>query len=71
MDAPPQDPSRKAASRRLKTFDEDDIVRYSPGLDVPVVGLVRDRHEYKEMREIALIYGLRLSFGKKTERTDP
>lgn len=31
------------------------------GLDIPIVGLVRDRGEYREMREIALIYGAALS----------
>ena len=46
-----------ARPRKLKTFDEDDIVRYSLALDVPIVGLVRNRDEYKEMREMALITG--------------
>lgn len=50
---------------KLQTFDEDDIVRYSMGQDVPIVGLVRDRSEYREMREIALIYGATLGLGKK------
>ncbi|HVL48786.1 MAG TPA: hypothetical protein VM889_09540 [Candidatus Thermoplasmatota archaeon] len=47
-------------SKKMQTFDDDDIVRFSMGLDVPIVGLVRNRDEYKEMREIALIYGLAL-----------
>ena len=52
--APEPSPSRP---KKLKTFDEDDIVRYSLALDVPIVGLVRNREEYKEMREMALITG--------------
>jgi hypothetical protein len=50
--------------KKWQTFDEDDIVRYSMGLEVPIVGLVRNRDEYKEMREIALIYGFALGLKK-------
>lgn len=52
-------------ARKLQAFDEDDIVRYSLGHDVPIVGLVRDRVEYREMREIALINGVALGLPKK------
>lgn len=51
--------------RKLQAFDDDDIVRYSMGLDVPIVGLVRDRGEYREMREIALINGVAIGLPKK------
>lgn len=57
--------SRGNAPRKMRTFDDDDIVRYSVGLDVPIVGLVRDRSEYKEMREMALITGMILGLGNR------
>lgn len=59
MDGPSSTPAARAPARpkKLKTFDDDDIVRYAPALDVPIVGLVRSRDEYKEMREMSLIHG--------------
>lgn len=60
--------SRGLAPRKLKTFDDDDIVRYSMGPDVPIVGLVRDRSEYKEMREMALITGTILGLNRRERR---
>lgn len=60
--------SRGHAPRKLKTFDDDDIVRYSMGPDVPIVGLVRDRSEYKEMREMALITGTILGLNRRERR---
>lgn len=51
-------PARPA--KKLQSFDDDDIVRYSVGLDVPIVGMVRNRNDYKEMREISLIFGYTL-----------
>lgn len=44
--------------KRLRALEEDDIVRYAPDLDLPIVGLVRDKDEYREFREIALISGV-------------
>lgn len=58
-------------SRKLQSFDDDDIVRYSMGPDVPIVGLVRDRIEYREMREIALINGVALGLPKKRLGAEP
>lgn len=63
----PAPPAPARPSRKFKSFDDDDIVRYSMTLDVPIVGLVRNRNEYKEMREIALIYGTTLGIAGKAE----
>lgn len=60
------DTARKGAhpAKKLQSFDEDDIVRYSLGHDVPIVGMVRNRDDYKEMREISLIFGYTLGMAR-------
>lgn len=59
------------SARKLQAFDDDDIIRYSMAPEVPIVGLVRDRGEYREMREIALIYGTVLGLPKKRAAAEP
>jgi len=59
------------APKKLQSFDDDDIVRYSVGLDVPIVGIVRNRDEYKEMREISLIFGYTLGANRVRAKEAP
>ncbi|MHB8586278.1 MAG: hypothetical protein ACYDDF_10655 [Thermoplasmatota archaeon] len=56
--------SREPERKKLQMFEDDEIVRYSAGPDVPVVGLLRDSDAMREAREMAVIFGAALSIPK-------
>ncbi len=51
------------ARKRLHIIDDGDLVRIAYGLEMPIVGAVREGREAREMREMALICGFSFNLG--------
>ncbi len=58
------------AEKQARVMEDGDIVKYSLGLDVPVVGLVRDRGTYEDTREMSMICGLLFGLNTKPSVAD-
>lgn len=57
-----------ALSRKMRQFDDQDIVKY--GVDAPLVGVARGR-ESRELRDMALILGATLHLSGRAREVAP